>query len=127
MPDESNHLYYARRSYFGPATLRRPENRLARSKPIRSKNNQSGYVPSGFRRDSLRHYHGEDWWSRRVPPPGPYRLFRSAFIVIVSKLTITIIAQISASVQRLKIKTPPARAGGVFIVIAEWLRQNKTR
>src|ERR1700722_8778442 len=25
----------------------------------------------------------EEWWRRRVPPPGPQRLFRKAFIAIV--------------------------------------------
>ena len=29
---------------------------------------------------------GREWWSRRVPPPGPYRLFHSAFIVIAGLL-----------------------------------------
>ena len=30
------------------------------------------------------------WWRRRVPPPGPQRLFHKAFIAIVGKPTIYI-------------------------------------
>jgi hypothetical protein len=28
-----------------------------------------------------------DWWRRRVPPPGPQRLFRAVFIAIVTEVT----------------------------------------
>ena len=70
MPNESNCLYYARRSYFGP-------------------------IPERFFED----LNLEEWWSRRVPPPGPYRLFRSTFIVIVSKLTIPIMLQVTKKSQ----------------------------
>ncbi len=30
---------------------------------------------------------GQEWWRRRVLPPGPLRLFRQAFIAIVAVAT----------------------------------------
>ena len=56
--EQKLHLYYARRSCFAPSRF-----------PTQT-------VPVG------------NWWRRRVPPPGPQRLFHAPFIAIVGKPTL---------------------------------------